>query len=168
MTRTRMTAAAFAEVNGLRPGWCRDGSAFDAWWEQAKGDSDAARAQQTELIELGKRWFESGTSPGCESLLNAKQEWRRKIAEKILYDIAPDDPARGNWRGEDGFRYSWNGIAWSRGEIASKELRGIETLPHATAACGIRGCQELRCKDSLQRMRTLARIPGRPVRKVFV
>lgn len=165
-----MTAAAWIEQNGLRPDWCRDGASFDIWWEEARGDTEQKLDQQTILIELGRRWFESGTSPGAESLLRSREDWRRQIAEAVLRDIGGSDPlksAKGRWRGEDGFVWRWNGISWIREGIADAELRGIETLPHGTAACGVRGCELTACKDALQRTRALARTPGRHVRRVW-
>lgn len=162
-----MTASAWIEQNGLRPEFARGSASFDTWWDECRGDGDENRRRQDILIELGKRWFESGTSPGVESLSRSREEWRRTIAQAIMRDIVGEDPARGQWRGEDGFVYYWSGISWERRGIASTELRGIETLPHGTPACAIRGCEQTRCRDSLQRMRALARTPGRHVRRVW-
>lgn len=163
MGRVRTACGAWIEVNGLRPGWCRDGASFDTWWREADGDVD----KRTILLELGKRWFESGTAPGVESLMRAREDWRREVADAILRDIVGEDPAKGRWRGDDGFIYRWTGISWVKEGIASVELRGMETLPHGTAACAVRGCDELRCEDALQRMRALARTPGRHVKRVW-
>jgi hypothetical protein len=158
-----MTPSAWIEANGLKPGWAREGVAFSRWWEESDGNVD----RREELLQLGRRWFESGTSPGLESLLRANEPFRREIGSVVLRDVVGEDPALGRWRGEDGYIYSWNGISWEKEGIASIELRGIETLPHATAACAVRGCAQTRCRDALQRMRSLARTPGRHVKRVW-